>query len=407
MTLLIPYIQDLLGNPVTAVQATWGLFNPVSQVLGPKDTTQHLSQFLQKLFDNEHTTPKYIKIYHRTFLIQLMVRLGLEEFLNTFIPHLIEAVAGYKNFPEEDFINRQISREAEKVDMRLSGLDLGKSVSESPSGTTLTDASTAADHTQPEVSLDSVEDALLYEFEGDDNGQSRNSMMDDVFGADILIDEADDAEPPYGENSELLASKNSSDTPRESDDATTDEERVTDEEEDAVDSERDKGSENGELSRSCGRMSLHSVSRLLLEDPQTPVSKDSQMESSTPEASTPIQGGTPQSEKTATKIQNDVHEATVNGKEGNNTVTEAGESLVPSLVRSETEDFGTSILSASVGEYNISHVSAESVKWLAGRLGPVLTAKHLSSNLLRMLMLCYTGKEQLEIVEREGELNVY
>jgi WD repeat-containing protein 81 len=47
--------------------------------------------------------------------------------------------------------------------------------------------------------------------------------------------------------------------------------------------------------------------------------------------------------------------------------------------------------SLCTGGGNIAQVAAESVLWLAHRIGPVLTAKFLSRNLLRMLNLCYAS----------------
>ena len=105
--ILLPYIADLIKSPYTCVQSVWALFNYVAQTLGPDHTASFFVPLLIQLLDGE-STPKHLKLYHRTFIIQLVVRLGIKCFLTHFATILIEATAGYKNFHlNDDYCDEQ------------------------------------------------------------------------------------------------------------------------------------------------------------------------------------------------------------------------------------------------------------------------------------------------------------
>lgn len=154
------------------------------------------------------------------------------------------------------------------------------------------------------------------------------------------------------------------------------------------------------LSKSFGRASLHSISHLVVQDGPGDDCSNGGIEE-------PVLYGDPVNDVGITcTLDNSRNSSnlTENSDKGEKSDEEgrATEPVSP-MVRSETQELAHSIMdSAGNFECNICDVAAETIKWLAHRLGPLLTAKHLSRNLLRMLGLCYLGQDQLQPSTKPG-----
>lgn len=96
--LITPYLQEMFENQHTALLSTWHLFGIVAQALGPQQTCRKLLVQLTRVFETDNPSPKHLKLYHRSFLLQIIVGLGLHNFLVHFTTILIEAIGGCKDY---------------------------------------------------------------------------------------------------------------------------------------------------------------------------------------------------------------------------------------------------------------------------------------------------------------------
>ncbi len=271
MPLLLPMIKELFNDSSTAVVAAWYLFEPIARILGPRATLTNLLQPILAIFEGSYQTSKHLKLYHRSFLQFLTLRMGTAEFLIYFTTYLIEAVGGYKDYeddPSHHVCRKGLERLWDSEDGDLEQLSIGENVNGPLSKTTATneDDDSGSDATPHDESLAEGE---VFSFDSYNEGNAEHSANANTTVAKSLANRGQIYIPAYTIPS----------------------------------SGEDSGEED-----STTRRNRHSM--------------------------TGGGGG-----------------------------------------------------SGSGG--NIAQVASESVLWLANRVGPVLTAKFLSRNLLRMLNLCY------------------
>ncbi|XP_066246518.1 WD repeat-containing protein 81 [Euwallacea similis] len=363
INILVPHIRELIEDPPTSVLTAWYLFDPVSKILGPKKSVLELLESILKLYENEPSenyqpyNGKIAKIYHHSFLLRLMVRLGLKCFLENFVTPLVEAVGGYKDCDKSDFTLHTHREKIYKKTSHLKNMDNENIEDSSPPNTNLLKI-------HPVEVFATQKDEEIFEL--DEEKESEEQMKSLIEHLELNI--ASDL--PFNAS-----------TAEEALDATLQEniEQLKSLEELNLDL-NDDPSEEGNSAITSPTIPI-------------PASSHSNVMNISCEIGSRKSESDSLLEKKSLISQNEFYPGSAGSSSEHRRSSTSGSSskLAANFKRNETK---------------ISDMSSDSIIWLSHRLGPVLMAKYLSRNLLKMLTLCYVGKENLVFVSSSEEAEV-
>ncbi|XP_031841126.1 WD repeat domain 81 isoform X2 [Nomia melanderi] len=376
LELIMPHIQQVMEESYSAVLAAWYLFDPIAKALGPKDTAETFLSPIMKLYeygsfmDNSLYADilpsglvakfKTTRLYHRNFLLKLTVRMGLRRYLENFITPLVEAVGGYRDYVQGSSTCTHKTGNLKSCDLNEISTDgegilspLDEDSSAGSEHISLSPGPVTTDYTQNTNLTDNdVEEMFAMDTEDNSSRLPMNSgaAYDIDLHIDLNLNLGDDLNEEGNKISPLRSIKSPT-----------------------IPIPKSSNSRNKlamEFSNAgCNVGSKTSNEEYLYND-----SYDGFMDS----------------------VSN--VEEMYNVEEHHSTMLQTDDAKSDTCVHKDVQI--DQIYQKSVSnECTTSEMSAGSIIWLSHRLGPVLTARYLSRNLLRMLALCYTGEENLTAID--------
>lgn len=374
--LIVPHVREIMNEPYCCVLGAWYLFDSIAKILGPKDTSKIFLTSIIKIYENgsildcnphanslpHETLAKFksMRLYHRSFLLRLMVRLGLKKFLDNFITPLVEAVGGYRDYPQGSLIYNQQSKCGNLKTCYLNG------------------------------NLSDI-DIILSPLDEDSSVDSENNLTPTI----VMTPPDNDIEEVFTMETEEPTTPLSPSPPTPTPTIDLSLNIIDDIIDDAI---KQLSSPPGVIKSATipiPKSDLKSIGCLVgskTSNEDIPASCSYNQSSFT-------------SETDKLKIIDLSNEQAKNSDEELN-ISLSSPASTSSSSASLTSSSNKNINNNLIPEAKVSDMSAESVIWLSHRLGPVLTARHLSRNLLRMLTLCYTGKLNLTPIDNNDKNNI-
>lgn len=390
LDIFLAHYIELLQNKNTSVLAAWYLFDSISKALGPVQTRKKLLRHILNLYDDDEfvferyeqhkltdidaliavgvsSRQKFVKLYHNIFLLQLMVRLGLQCFLDNFTQHLVEAVGGYKDHTAETGSPGHLCHNR------------------------------AMANKKPRYSDDNVKNALSNTsdiFSPDTSYGSENVVTPNLENT-IGVNDNKDKDIDNRSENELFHFESDKDRPCRSSWSKSPAE--------SIDSFNSNFHETQTPSPSRDYVSptivKHFTGNTKENELNIVISKDEINEVESPTKPTSPSIDIPNRSMFTSYLHfSDESSANVElRKEAH------GRQIKSFEINRNLESRGFQMYNFSVengqltetSDCKISDMSSESLIWLAHRLGPVLTCRYITRNLLKMLTLCYIGKDNL------------
>ncbi|CAB3253741.1 unnamed protein product [Arctia plantaginis] len=396
LDIFLSHYIELLCCKDTSVLAAWYLFDTVSKALGPDQTKKKLLKHILNLYDDDDfaidkpdqhkltdidsltvtnvtNKQKFVKLYHNIFLLQLMVRLDLQCFLDNFTQHLVEAVGGYKDTTAEVGSPGHLCHNKALLNKKPRYSDDNvKNALSSNTDIFSPDTSYGSEH----VTTPIVEKTSSEVKERDIDNRSENELFHFETDKDRLPSRSSRSKSPaesIDSYSSSTVQDNNLHTPSPS--------------KDHVSPISTKHFILHHTIQKEINVVIHREENQEPHDTKLPVSPVIEIPTK-PMFTSYLHFAEDNTEDEEVKKKS--HER--HSLEFNTEVQYANPMSI-----NEEDSFGCKDSSSS----KISDMSSESLIWLAHRLGPVLTCRYITRNLLKMLTLCYIGKDNLAPCESE------